>query len=488
MAEHTGISFFLNAQHMRTDLPAGLRVLDFLRQHLRLTGTKEGCREGDCGACMVLLGEMRGEGPRYRAVPSCLLPIGELSGRHLVTIEGLGNGTAGPVQQTLVDEGAPQCGYCMPGIVISLTSFLLNADRADPRQAIQAVDGNLCRCTGYAAIKRAAFRLTERMTAVLTGSPPSTFARIEALVEEQVLPPYFPEIARRLQVLPTGKAPQASALIVAGGTDLFVQRPEELRKRSLFFVSESHADLTEIGCTDTTCYIGAGATISDVRASLELRRILPRLPEWLELVASTPVRDRATVGGNIVNASPIGDLTILLLALDAKLLIRSADGERAVPLREFFKGYKQVDLVPGELLQRVEFAIPRGRHYVNFEKVSKRRHLDIATVNSAALIELGDDGRVVRCGLSAGGVAPIPLYLQEACRFLVGKEPTADVLKQATETALAEIHPIDDVRGSAAYKRLLLRQLMLAHFLTMGLLRPSEVRGILEEWRRRRTS
>lgn len=192
------INFILNNRNIYAHQPRGMVVLDFLRDHQRLTGTKPGCREGDCGACMILLGEWDGKTMHYKPVNSCLLPLGDVAGMHVVTIEGLTEGfskdTLNPVQQAIVDEGATQCGYCTPGIVVALTGFFLNTPQLDKQEAIDAISGNICRCTGYMSIKRAAGLLCKKFTL-----PDGKMDRIRLLVEWRILPEYFLHISEKLK-------------------------------------------------------------------------------------------------------------------------------------------------------------------------------------------------------------------------------------------------------------------------------------------------
>ena len=317
-------------------------VLAWLRGARALTGTKEGCGEGECGACSVLLGEPEGgDRLRYRAVASCLLPVAELAGRHLVTIEGLDppDGLT-PVQQALVDAGAPQCGFCFPGIVVALTGFLLGSEDLSPGAAITALDGNICRCTGYASIRRAVARLCAEAARRL-GPPPE---RLPQLVAWGVVPGWFTDAAARLRSASGAAAPvaanDAAATVVAGGTDLVVQRPDLLDQPALTLLSR-RPGLTDIGRDGEHLVVGGGVTIADLGDHPLFRQLVPAAPAIVARFASTLIRNRATVAGNLVNASPIGDLTVLLLALDAGVvLVGGPDGSRVVPLADFYRGYK----------------------------------------------------------------------------------------------------------------------------------------------------
>lgn len=457
------IKFILNCEDVATHLPAGTVALDFVRRQRGLTGTKEGCREGDCGACMVLLGEPRNDGVFYRPANSCLLPLANVAGRHLVTIEGLNLPGLNPIQRAFVDGGGTQCGFCTPGFIVSFLGFLLSAPQRDVNTASDALAGNLCRCTGHVAIRRAA----ARVCAGLNSPPPANLGdRVRELVEQRWLPDYFLEIPRRLRrvelQLPAGNG----NIHIAGGTDLFVQRADELADATLTLLTRRD-DLRGVRLENGRCVIGAATRWADLEDSPVFREVLPGVEEHLKLAASRPIRHRATLGGNIVNASPIGDLTILLLALDAELALSDGQARRGVPLRDFFLGYKKLNKRPEELVTHVSFPVPPKNAVLGFEKVSRRMHLDIASVNAAMLAARRND-HIASIHLSAGGVAPVPLYLKRTSAQLAGGALTAANLLAALDTAASEISPISDVRGSADYKRGLLRQLLVAHFLKLA--------------------
>ena len=382
------------------------------------------------------------------------------------------------MQRALVDAGAPQCGFCFPGIVVALTGFLLASDDLSPEAAITALDGNICRCTGYASIRRAVVRLCAEAARRL-GPPPE---RLPQLVAWGVAPGWFTGAADRLRSADGVVAPVAEgdppATLVAGGTDLVVQRPELLEQPALTLLSR-RPGLSRITRDGDHLVIGGGVTIAVLGEDPVFRRRVPDAPAIIARFASTLIRNRATVAGNLVNASPIGDLTVLLLALDAAVVLAVGDRRRTVPLADFYRGYKQLDLAPGELMEQVR--VPLGVadaavDAVNFEKVSQRHILDIASVNSALRLRLEPDGTVRDLTLAVGGVAPVPLVARAAAAALRGRMLDAAAVGEAAHALDAEIAPIDDVRGTAAYKRELARRLLFAHVLTLA---PQRVR--LEE-------
>jgi xanthine dehydrogenase small subunit len=447
--------------------------LDVLREDLGLTGTKEGCREGDCGACLVLLGAPRPEGVIYQTVNSCLLPLGDAAGRHVVTIEGLNQPELSPIQQALVDEGAIQCGFCTPGLVIALTGFLLSGAPLTMADGIAALGGNICRCTGYVAIRRAIARLSEQFRDLEPASGPSSSARIAALVARRVLPRYFLEVPARLRGLVeaaakevTGEERQARApTLVAGGTDLFATQADQLREADLTFLSRRE-DLQGIRVENDVCCIRAATPLAAIDASPIIRKRIPDLGRHFARIASLPIRHRATVAGNIVNASPAGDLAVIFLALNATVVLGRENRQRKVLLRDFFRGYKVLDMAPDEMIFEIRFPVPDAATRFDFEKVGRRLHLDIAGASSAIRVRVRDD-RIVEAHVAAGSVAPVPLYLRRTSAFLRDQPVSAATARAAAAIAAGEISPISDVRGSADYKRALLPRLLLAHFLTL---------------------
>lgn len=458
------IKFVLNSDIVEVDINPATVVLDFVRIQ-KLTGTKEGCKEGDCGACTVLVGDFDTEGKiKYRPINSCLLPVQNISGKHVVTIEGINceGKSLTPVQSAFVEEGASQCGFCTPGFIISLTGYLLNGN-SNSTSVIDSLDGNICRCTGHNSIIRAAEKISARFEK-------EKIIDINFLIKEKVIPEYFKKVKTMLKDVQTEKERNISSVsedfyYVSSGTDLFVQKPELMLKSNVRFLEEK-SELHFIKSVNGFCHVGSLSTVTELLESKVINKIFPSIAEFAELFGSTPIRNSATVGGNIVNASPIGDMTSLFMALDSTLVLSDGSSEREVPLKNFYKGYKVTVKKPDEYVYEVKFPLPKGEYYFNFEKVSKRTYLDIATVNSAMLTTVSDD-IISSIHISAGGVYATPLYLKNTSSFLKGKEISAENLNVAVELAQNEISPISDARGSAGYKRLLLTRLIYAHFIEL---------------------
>ncbi len=464
------IEFILNDQDISTDEPPGTTVLDFVRYHKDLKGTKIGCREGDCGACTVMVGELAGDQVKYRTMTSCLMPLANAAGKHIVTVEGINppDGSMTPVQQAMVDESGTQCGFCTVGFVMSLTNFCVDDTAKTPQMAVSAIDGNICRCTGYKSIERAACRVSEQL----------------AVSSEQFVPPYFDSIPQRLSAVNARDCLPLTAhgsQFVSGGTDLYVQRPEHMAESdaTALLYNEQLRGICDAG---EYIEIGGSATVTDLLVSPVMQSVFPQLYKHLKLVSSTPIRNMATLAGNFVNASPIGDMTVWFLAMDAELELScrsphvSKGVTRKLALKDLYLGYKQLAKQHDEMITAIRFKKPGGDFRFNFEKVCKRTYLDIATVNTAISLSCSApykggvdaasaDGVVLSdAHVSAGGVAPIPFYLKETSAFLTGKAVNEETIIAANEIMQSEISPISDVRGTDQYKRLLLRQLFRAHF------------------------
>ena len=457
------IKFILNDKEVQYSGHPGLVVLDYVRYQKNMTGTKIGCREGDCGACTVLVGEIIDGRMRYRSMTSCLMPLANAHGKHIVTIEGVNMVTLNPVQQAMSDQGATQCGFCTPGFVMSLAGFCLREDVVDYQaEAIAAIDGNICRCTGYKSIERAVSTIAELC------SKRKDEAAIDFVSKNKILPEYFATIKEKLSLLQfscNGQNELADPeYFVSGGTDLYVQKHDVMPHSQLSFLMNNN-ELAGVREEKGICYIGAASTVTDLIESSVIRNAFPGFEKYYKLVSSTPIRNMATIAGNLVNASPIGDFTAFFLALDASIELCTAASSRTVKLNEFYLGYKKLDKQANEFVKKISFKLPSKNSKFNFEKVCKRTNLDIASVNSAILIELENDV-IAKASISAGGVGPIPIYLRKSSEFIIGKKISVEMIKQLLSIMQSEISPISDARGTTEYKRRLLNQLVKGHFAT----------------------
>lgn len=454
--------FILNQKEVKTALPPGMLLLDFIRYHENLMGTKIGCREGDCGACTVLSGEIKDGKLFYTSATSCLMAIGNAHGKHIVTVEGINLTGLNIVQQAFADEGATQCGFCTPGFIVSLAGYCISEKTPSYTRAIDSINGNICRCTGYKSIERAALRINSILELRKTKAP------LQFAIDNNIIPSYFLEIEEKLLKIDGNKDEQINGhntKFLGGGTDLYVQQHDTMAYEKIGFLFD-RKELKGIIKNGNTCEMGAAATVTDIAESTVFIEHFPSLVKYIRLIASTQIRNMATVGGNFTNASPIGDLTIFFLALDAQLVLSNGTAKREVPLRDFYKGYKILDKASNEFIEKISFELPATGQLFNFEKVSKRTCLDIASVNSALHLIMNED-MITAAGLSAGGVGPIPAYLSKSSQYLVGKKISTDMVHDLIEIVQKEITPISDTRGSEDYKRLLLSQLIKAHFITL---------------------
>ena len=449
-------SFTLNGQRVDVgDADPHMTLLWFLRSR-GLTGTKEGCAEGECGACAVALVRRDAEGrTRYEPVNSCLLLLGSVADHEVVSVEGIANGELHPVQEAMAAAGGSQCGYCTPGFVVSLFAEYYRPDRSgyDP----EAISGNLCRCTGYRPIRDAAKGLgkpaaDDRFRRRLELAPPE-LSSVSA-------PGFFRP--RTLKEALARIAEHPDAAIVAGGTDLVVEANQRYRRWQTFVSLESVDELHAFEWLDDCLRIGAAVPLATVEQRVHEK--LPMFAELFPLFASRLIRNRATLGGNLVTASPIGDGPPALLALDAEVEIAGPGGERTVPLADFFTGYRKTALAPGEVLVAVRIPRPFA-DVMRFYKISKRVLDDISTVAAAFTLRLDDGGKIREARLAYGGVAATPVRALDAERALVGEPWTHATVKKAQGVLAKSFSPISDHRGSAGYRdAMLLRLLEKFHF------------------------
>ena len=453
------IEFILNNEIVKTGSKSGMPLLHFIRNVKGLKGTKAGCKEGDCGACTVLCGTLQEDGRiYYKNIVSCLTPLAKVRGKHIVTIEGLNlqDTKLNAAQQSIKDNHATQCGFCTPGFVVSMTEFALEND--DNTKLIDSVSGNICRCTGYKSVQKA---LDD-----YKGKIPSSASEqyIDELIKKDFIPAYFSDIPVKLKNLKNSEVQLDINNPVGGGTDIYVKYADDLQKQDVFLYENISG--TSIEKRDGKCITGGAVTVSQLMKNNVYNSYFKNWTEIMRLVSSQQIRNTATIAGNFANASPIGDLSVIFLALDSVLNISEYGGKsRTVYLKDFFKDYKVIDLAQNEIINSVVFELPDKleNYYFNFEKVSKRRYLDIASVNTAISMSLDKD-KIKDIHISIGGVAPVPLYLHNTVNYLKGKKIDKKSIREAIGIMQDEIKPIPDVRGSAQYKRLLAEKLFYAHF------------------------
>ena len=441
-------------------------LLEYLRNSDRM-GTKEGCGDGDCGACTVaLIGKGADGKPHYQAVNSCLIPLGAIADREVITVEGVANGQLHPVQTAMVELGGSQCGYCTPGFIISL--FTAYYDRALDDMAIE---GNLCRCTGYLPIRRAAQQVAAQSIEIS-----DTFSRALEQAAVDLLPVHYGngdrQFYRPIQLAEMFALWQQhpNATLVAGATDIGLELSWHRQNYPVMISLEAVAELQKLEQTAEWVEIGAAVPLSHIEATLQ--GVFPSLDEMLHWFAARQVRNRATLGGNIGTASPIGDLPPVLLSLDATLRLASASGSRVLPLADFFKGYRQTDLQSGEVI--VSILIPKAiapkavRRLSQSYKIGKRGTDDISIVAAAFTIDLGDRNQILQARLAYGGVAATPIRAIAVEQFLIGKPWTIATVQQAKALLSEAFTPLTDLRGSADYRQRLIVNLFEKFFVESG--------------------
>jgi xanthine dehydrogenase small subunit len=444
-----------------TGVSPTLTVLEYLRRHERRTGTKEGCAEGDCGACTVVLREPDGNGGiRSRAVNSCIQFLPSLHGRQILTVEDLkaDDGTLHPVQQAMVDLHGSQCGYCTPGFVMQLYSGMEEKALTD-RQAVKDwLAGNLCRCTGYGPIIDAGMTVGENGAAAATEV---TAADLSALDEGGMLhvahagQEWFSP--RTVAELADVYAANPDAVLVGGATDVGLWVTKQHRRLATLIDLTRIPELRQIRETEAGLVIGAGVSLR--AATQALAELHPDLGELLRRFASVQIRNSGTVGGNIANGSPIGDLPPALIALGAELRLRKGNVVREIPLEIFFIEYGKQDRAPGEFVEAV--LVPRLAERARFAcyKLSKRFDQDISAVMAAFRIDMRD-GRVGDARLAFGGMAGTPKRAERAEAALNGSRFDQAALDRACEALAEDFTPLTDMRASAAYRMLAAQNLL----------------------------
>jgi len=474
--EHHMIRFSLNGEMREVSgEPPTRTVLQYLRQCAGLTGTKEGCAEGDCGACTVVEAELADDGKtlRYRAVNSCIQFLPALHGKALISVEGLApaSGPAHPVQRAMVDLHGSQCGFCTPGFVMSL--YALHQSQR-PRQALQRADidtalaGNLCRCTGYRPIVDAALeslkaprdsaldkRLREQLQPMRTGGDSLALAGPGT---KWFTPRTESELARCLAAHP-------DARIVAGSTDVGLWSTKLLRSFDKMIYVGEVATLKQTRVTRGYAEIGAAVNWTDAMPLLIAH--WPQMRELLERFASPPVRNAATVGGNIANGSPIGDSMPGFIVLGGELVLRNLAGERVLPLEEFYLGYQKNALKPGEYVAALRLPLPKPGLEFRTYKLTKRIDQDISAVCVAIALVI-EGGRIGEARIACGGMAAIPKRATHTEVALIGSLVAAPALETARAALEQDFQPIGDMRASAAYRMLAAQNLLTRFFLDIA--------------------
>jgi xanthine dehydrogenase small subunit len=482
------IRFLLNGEKVVLgDLRPDETLLDYLRLRRSLRGSKEGCAEGDCGACTVLVGRLAGDRLIYEGVNACIRFLGSLDGCHVVTVEHLKgeDGRLHPVQQAMVDFHGSQCGFCAPGFVMSLYALWMREPHPGDPQIEKALQGNLCRCTGYEAVMRAARAVSNYGDAVkdaLATERASVVATLRKMRDGKrvtigkgkdrlIVPASVDDLGEILEAEP-------NATIVAGATDVGLWVTKFMREIAPVAFIGGLEELRSISEKNGVISIGAGVSYTDAHDELASR--IPALGLLIDRIGGDQVRNMGTIGGNIANGSPIGDMPPPLIALGATLTLRKGKRKRTIPLEEFFLAYGKQDRQAGEFVEAVHVPLPEAATYFAAYKVTKRRDEDITAALGAFNILIAD-GKVKSARIAYGGMAATPKRAKAVEAALVGRPWTMAAVEEAVAHYTEDFTPISDMRASAAYRMLAARNLLKRFFIeTTGSGRPFTV-GRFEE-------
>ncbi|KJZ18824.1 xanthine dehydrogenase small subunit [Loktanella sp. S4079] len=434
------VTFLLNGQTVQVEAQPTQTLLDWLRVERNLCGTKEGCNEGDCGACSVVVQD----GDGIRAMNACILFLPQLNGKAVRTVEGIAGpqGELHPVQQAMIDHHGSQCGFCTPGFIASMAAGHAQG-RTDHDDVLA---GNLCRCTGYAPIIRAAQAAAKHPAPEwLQDTPPD-------IAPNSYAPTTLNELAMWYAANP-------DATLIAGATDVGLWVTKQLRDLGkVAFVNRCH-ELREITATADTIHIGAAVTMTETLALA--RRHLPYWASLIRRYGSEQVRNAATIGGNIANGSPIGDNPPALIAMGATLHLRHGDKTREMPIADFFIDYGKQDRQPGELVTGV--SIPKSAPDLRCYKISKRFDQDISAVCGCFNITVAD-GIVKEAKIGFGGMAGIPKHASHVEAALIGQPWTTATIEAACAKFTEDFTPLSDMRASASYRIEIAQNLLRRYF------------------------
>ena len=483
------IRFLLNGglQEMAVVDPT-MTVLDWLRLDQRLTGTKEGCAEGDCGACTILVGRLESGELVYEAINSCIRFVATLDGCHVVTVDYLKRrtGRLHPVQQAMVECHGSQCGFCTPGIVMSLLGLWLAHDSAPGRERIEeTLAGNLCRCTGYGPVVAAmgrAYEIAQPGHDVFHIERAEIAAKLAELADgetlavgdgdRQFLSPASPDqLAGLCMAYP-------DATLVAGATDVGLWITKDLQRPQTILYLGRVAGLADI--TDHGDHLTLGAMASLARSRLALATLHPHIDELLRRFGSQQVRNAGTIGGNIANGSPIGDLAPVLIALGASLTLRRANERRTLPVQDFFLAYKKQDRMPGEFVEAVHVPKLQAGALFHVSKISKRFDEDISALCGAFHLALDANGHVKEARLAFGGMAATPRRAAKAEAALMGQAFSREAAESAACAVAGDFTPLDDWRASARYRSAVAANLLRRFYLESSG-PPLRVAGLLRD-------
>ena len=465
------VQFVLNEKCVNeTCLPADLTLLRYLREHQHHCATKEGCASGDCGACTVLLGSLHDHDGTisivYQSVNTCITPVAVAHGKHVVTLEHLGSkGALHPAQQAMVDYHGSQCGFCTPGFVMSLAGLYHSLEtKADRNTVCQSISGNLCRCTGYRPIVDAGLAMHSYPKAdkLYTNYTLSTLKNISS--SEQSTKGYWQPAS--LTALNTALRIQPGAKLIAGGTDLVLEVTQSYQSFNALIDVSNVKEMKLIEKRGDMLVLGAALTYSELETELE--SLFPELCKLLLRLGSPQIRHRGTLGGNIGNASPIGDMPPILLSMDAEVEIGASNSEpRTVKLNDFYLDYKKTVLKTNDYIISIRFPLQNLKDFHRFYKISKRVEDDISSVMGAIRLRTAK-GKITEVRIAFGGVAATPVRVVNAENALTGENiHSRTAIDKAIKLVRAELKPLSDVRASDEYRREMAGNIVLKCWLEM---------------------
>jgi xanthine dehydrogenase small subunit len=446
----SALHFLLNGKPVRVDDAAPTTtVLDWLRGHAGLSGTKEGCAEGDCGACTVLVGRAVDGAMHYQAVNACLMMLPQLDSCAVLTVEGVAapDGTLHPVQQALIDADATQCGFCTPGFVMAMLAFYERGERPDDAVIHEALAGNLCRCTGYRSIVEACRRLQPDVSVARAGEV-DALSRLPACEEYRPGEQTFC-MPRSLPALLDAVAERPDALLLGGGTDLGLRVSKERAALPAVIATGGVAELRRIEVEAGALVLGGAVTYTNALPHLD--RHFPAFGALVRRIGSRQIRNLGTLAGNLATASPIGDTIPCLLALDATVTLAARTGERAMPLHEFILDYRRTALVPGEVIAAIRIPLLAPEQRFAAYKLSKRYDQDISTVVAAFRLDRRD-GKVSALRAAYGGMAARAMRAAKVEAAMAGRPWTPAWLADLEALLGRDFTPMSDHRGSAGYR------------------------------------
>ena len=456
------ISFFLNGDLIEKKLDPESRVLDLLRENLWMTGTKEGCGDGDCGACTITLAYRENNTIKYKAVNSCLMPVGKIQGTHIITIEGIEmeNEDLNLIQTAMIEKHGLQCGFCSPGISMSMFALLANREIPSYNDLINALNGNICRCTGYEGIREAA----KQVLSYLNENPNYDIVPKKIRSCEKQLLEMDASISAGDYLLPTDIKQletfikeKPESMIICGCSDISAKR--HLTREKLFNVIDVSRvrEMTNIELTEEGLIIGGATSLTSIINSTIVQEKAKVFAEGLKEIAAVQVRNLATLAGNIANASPIADGVVLLMAYEAKLIILNRNEEREESISNFYTGYKQTKLKSGDVITKIVIPTYSFKKEYHMEKTAKRNAVDIASVNSCASY-IKENNQILDFKIAFGGIAEY-VVLED-----LGTLKTKENIEILARDISLKYRPLSDVRGSKEYRVKLIQNHIIKHF------------------------